>query len=84
MTADPPDVHTWLTERVARYLRRAPEEIDTTVPMAVYGLDSLTALAISNDIEDEFEIELAPDTTWEHPTVDALSKMLVALIEEKA
>lgn len=83
MTAGNRDVHTWLTERVASYLRRSPEDIDTSVPLADYGLDSLTALAITADIEDEFEVTVDDALTWDHPTVDALSAALSGLVGEK-
>ncbi|MER6169095.1 acyl carrier protein [Streptomyces violaceorubidus] len=84
MNTETPDVHAWLTERVAVYLRRTPAEIDTGVPMAEYGLDSLTALALSADVEDEFGVVLSAETTWDNPTIDALSEVLGTLIEEKA
>lgn len=80
MTAGNRDVHTWLTERVATYLRRSPEDIDTSIPLADYGLDSLTALAITADIEDEFEVTVDDALTWDHPTVDALSAALSELV----
>ncbi|MFE3646670.1 acyl carrier protein [Streptomyces sp. NPDC059101] len=74
-------VHTWLTERVAAYLRRSPEDIDTSVPLADYGLDSLTALAITADIEDEFEVTVDDALIWDHPTIDALGAALSGLAE---
>ncbi|MEH0433448.1 acyl carrier protein [Streptomyces stelliscabiei] len=80
MTAGNRDVHTWLTARVATYLRRAPQDIDTSVPLVAYGLDSLTALAITADIEDEFEVTVDDALTWDHPTVDALSAALSELV----
>ncbi|MFF7791547.1 phosphopantetheine-binding protein [Streptomyces sp. NPDC007991] len=80
MTAGNRDAHTWLTERVATYLRRSPEDIDTSVPLADYGLDSLTALAITADIEDEFEVTVDDALTWDHPTIDALSQALSELL----
>ncbi len=83
MTASSPDVHTWLTERVATYLRRSPEDIDTSVPLADYGLDSLTALAITADIEDEFEVTVDTALTWDHPTIEALSAALTDLVGQR-
>lgn len=83
MSTAVPDVRTWLIQRVAAYLRRSPGEIDPDMALAEYGLDSLSALAVAADIEDRFGIELAPETTWDHPTVNALSDVLVALIEER-
>lgn len=84
MTAGSPDVHAWLTDRVATYLRRSPEGLDTSVPLAEYGLDSLTALAITADIEDEFEITVDDALTWDHPTIDALAKVLTELVDQEA
>lgn len=78
----PQEVRTWLIQRVATYLRRDAAEIDTGQPLTEYGLDSLTALAISADIEDEFGIELDPMLTWDHPSIDALAAALTSMIEE--
>ncbi|MFJ7048680.1 hypothetical protein CTU88_38375 [Streptomyces sp. JV178] len=83
MTAGSCDVHTWLTERVATYLRRTPQDIDTSVPLTELGLDSLTALAITADIEDEFEVTVDDALTWDHPTIDALAKALGDLLTEQ-
>lgn len=83
-TAGSRDVRTWLTERVATYLRRSPQDIDTSVPLADYGLDSLTALAVTADIEDEFEVTVDDALTWDHPTIDALSAALADLVGQQA
>lgn len=83
-TAGSRDVHTWLTERVATYLRRSPQDIDTSVPLADYGLDSLTALAVTADIEDEFEVTVDDALTWDHPTIDALATALADLVGPRA
>lgn len=77
------DVRTWLIQRVATYLRRDAAEIDSAQPLTEYGLDSLTALAISTDIEDEFGLALDPALTWDHPSIDALATALTTMIEEK-
>jgi acyl carrier protein len=81
MSTETPDVHAWLIERVAIYLRRPAQDIDSSVPLAEYGMDSLTALALAADIEDEFDVELAPETAWDHPTVDALHASVAGEIE---
>jgi acyl carrier protein len=76
------EVRTWLTERVAKYLRRAPEDIDTSAALAEYGLNSLTVLAITADIEDEFDLVVDTTLAWDNPTIDALSAALAAELEE--
>jgi acyl carrier protein len=66
----------WLVTRVADYLRMAVEDIDTSVPLAEYGLDSLHAVAICGEVEDEFELAVDPTLLWDNPTIDALSTAL--------
>ncbi|MGW4207273.1 acyl carrier protein [Lentzea sp. NPDC004789] len=82
MSAD--TLRPWLTGRVAAYLDRAPDEVDTARPLAEYGLDSLTAVALCADIEDEYGIEADPMLAWDHPSIDALAGVVATLIEEKA
>ena len=77
-------LRVWLTARVADYLNRAPAEIDATRPLAQYGLDSLTAVALCADIEDEYGIEADPVLAWDHPSIDALTAVVTTMIDEKA
>ncbi|MDO0931745.1 acyl carrier protein [Streptomyces sp. NPDC051954] len=63
----------WLTTRVGAYLRRDPAEIDPTVPLAEYGLDSVAALSLCGDVEDHFGIPVDPTAAWDFPTVRALA-----------
>jgi acyl carrier protein len=79
----PQDIHVWLIQLVATYLRRDPADIDPKLPLAEYGLDSLTALAISTDIEDEFDLPVDPAMTWDHPSIDALAAALTTIAQEK-
>ncbi|MFF4650448.1 acyl carrier protein [Streptomyces sp. NPDC001380] len=67
----------WLVDRIAVYLRRSPGEIDPTVPLAEYGLDSVAALSLCGDIEEDFDLVLEPTVAWDYPTVDALSGHLL-------
>ena len=82
MSAD--TLRTWLTTRVAAYLDRSPEEIDPAQPLSRYGLDSLTAVALCADIEDEYGIEVDPELAWDHPSINALSAVTTQMIAEKA
>lgn len=63
---------TWLAERIALYLKREPADIDPDVPLAEYGLDSVAALSLCGDIEDDFGLEMEPTIAWDYPTVQAL------------
>lgn len=62
----------WLLDRVALYLGRDAETIDPTVPLAEYGMDSVCALSLCGDLEDEFGLVVEPTLLWDHPTVQSL------------
>lgn len=66
----------WLRERVAHYLNRPAAEIAGDVPLAEYGLDSVYALTLATEIEDEFDMELDPTVMWDYSTIAALSGYL--------
>lgn len=68
----------WLLDRLGQYLRRPGAEIDTRVPFAEYGIDSVAALSLFGDIEDDFGLYLEPTVAWDYPTVDALARHLAA------
>ncbi|MDX3803492.1 acyl carrier protein [Streptomyces sp. AK04-3B] len=71
-------LYRWLTDRLAVYMDRAPESIDPTVPLAAYGMDSVCALSLCGDVEDELGIAVEPTLAWDHPTVAALAGHLTA------
>ncbi|GGO51230.1 phosphopantetheine attachment site domain protein [Streptomyces daqingensis] len=67
----------WLVDRIGGYLQRPVEEIDTTVPLAEYGLDSVAALSLCGDIEEDFDLVVEPTVAWDYPTVEALTGHLL-------
>ena len=44
------------------------------MPLAEYGLDSVAALSLCGDIEEEFGLIVEPTVAWDHPTVQALDR----------
>lgn len=68
----------WLLHRLGLYLQRSEDDISIDVPFAEYGLDSVAALSLFGDIEDEFGFYLEPTVAWDHPTVSALARFLAA------
>ncbi|MEO3978986.1 acyl carrier protein [Streptomyces sp. CAU 1734] len=64
---------SWLADRIALYLQRSPSEISPSVPLAEYGLDSVAALSLCGDIEEDFDLVLEPTVAWDYPTVEALA-----------
>lgn len=71
------DLTAWLIERVSVYLQRPPEEIDPREPLAEYGLDSVAALSLCGDVEEDFDLILDPTAAWDYPTVNAFAEHLL-------
>lgn len=71
---------TWLAGRVAEYVRLTPDQIRSDIPLADYGLDSVYALTLNADIEDYLGLALDNALMWDHPTIDALSEVLIDLL----
>ncbi|AXL92987.1 polyketide synthase [Streptomyces sp. CB09001] len=78
------ELTTWLSDRIALYLKRTPQEIDPSVPLAEYGLDSVAALSLCGDIEEDFDLVLEPTVAWDYPTVQALATHLAQSLAEPA
>lgn len=81
-SAQPPlkALRDWTRERVAFYLECPVRDIDTSKPLTAYGFDSVFALAICGDIEDEYGFEVDPTLAWDYPTVDALAGHLAEVL----
>ena len=63
---------TWMVERAAI----PADEVDRNKPFAEYGLDSLTAVELSQQLEDWLGVEVVPTVAWNYPTPATLSKYL--------
>lgn len=78
--AGPDGLRAWLTGCVAQYLRRPENEIDPTVRLADYGLDSVYALALCGDLETHLNMRLSETLVWDYPTIDELIAHLTELV----
>ncbi|MER5632034.1 acyltransferase domain-containing protein [Streptomyces nitrosporeus] len=63
----------WLSERVAHYLGHPVGE---NASLTAEGLDSVAALSLYGDIEEEFGPLIEPDDIWAYPTVRGLAHLL--------
>lgn len=77
------DVQQLLAKLLARELRLPPENIDADKPFTQYGLDSIAALTIAGDLEDQLAIELEPTVLWDCPTLSALAQHLDYLLRQR-
>jgi len=69
-------LRTWLTGVVATHLRTPAPGVDPAVPLAEYGLDSVSAIALAAEVEDGLAVVLADDALWRYPTIDELAALL--------
>jgi len=73
---DADEMRSWLAARAAHYAKLRPSQIDYDTPLSQYGLDSVSAVSMAVDIEDEFGVQLDLETIWEFRTVNRLASML--------
>ena len=67
---------TWLVDRVAQLAEVNSSKIDIHEPFAVYGFDSVQAVGMIAEIEDQFLIRVSPTVVWDYPTISTLAKYL--------
>jgi acyl carrier protein len=72
----------WLVHRLARYLGRL--DIDPQVPLAEYGIDSLVALNLYGDVEEELGLPVDVTVVLDYPTVAALAEHLSQQAEDSS
>jgi acyl carrier protein len=71
-----PEVLSWLTVKFADWLEVAPDELDSRQPISSYGLDSISAVTLSVQLEEELSVELDTAVLWERPTLESLAEHL--------
>lgn len=62
----------WLIERASV----SATDLDRDRPFAELGLDSLTAVELSQDLEDWLDLRLTPAMAWNYPTCATLARYL--------
>ena len=77
-------IRMWLLQRLSEYLDMDVDDLDSTVSLREYGLDSLDAAVATGELEDWLELEL-PENLFEIcKTVDALKDYLADMIGLKS
>ncbi|QKJ20295.1 acyl carrier protein [Microbacterium hominis] len=76
------EVEEWLTGRVLAYGKVAADSFTVDTPLTELGLDSVYALTLCGDIEDEFELEVDPTIVWDYPTIRELAEGISQLAAE--
>ena len=72
----PAEVLTWLTLKFADWLEIPVEELESQRPISSYGLDSISAVTLTVQLEEELGIELDTALLWKRPTLQSLAEHL--------
>ena len=71
-----PDLVAWLMNWVSTTFDRPESGIRPGDRFSEYGMDSVTALMLTNSLESWLNIDLPPTVMWDHPTIEDLAGYL--------
>jgi acyl carrier protein len=77
-------VREWLMDQLSKTLKTARGRLDADAPFARYGLNSLDAVTLVMDLEEQLGIELPPTLLWDYPTINKCAAHLAALQSQAA
>jgi acyl carrier protein len=69
-------IEAWLLEWLVARLSLDPADVARDRPFAEFGVDSLTAVELSQELEEQFNVPLPPIVAWNYPTPAALARYL--------
>jgi acyl-CoA synthetase (AMP-forming)/AMP-acid ligase II/acyl carrier protein len=69
-------IETWLLQWLVARLHLAADDVDRDRPFAEFGVDSLTAVELSHELEEQYHVPLPPIVAWNYPTPAALARYL--------
>jgi acyl carrier protein len=70
------ELERWITRLIGELLEVPPESIDVTMRLDRYGLDSVAALSVVDELERHLGRELDPALLYDFPTVRELARHL--------
>ena len=77
------EIRAWLTERISNALK-VKNGMDPDAPFSKYGLQSIDAVILAMEIEEQVGVELPPTLLWEYNTVNECAAYLMNLGSEIA
>ena len=69
-------VENWLAGRIVAYGKKDAGDFTLDTDFSDIGLDSVYALTLCGDIEDEYGIEIDPELMWDHSSIRSLAGAL--------
>lgn len=75
---------SWLIQQVSRITGLALNQIDITQPFSSYGIDSVAATGLSDDLANWLGKRLEPTITWDYPSIRLLAHYLASNSKRQA
>lgn len=69
-------IEAWMLEWLVARLALDAADVSRDRPFAEFGVDSLTAVELSHELEQQFGVPLPPIVAWNYPTPAALARYL--------
>jgi acyl carrier protein len=73
----------WCQTYLAELLEVPVESIDPEADFDRLGIDSALAVSLLIEVEQRYDIELSPETLFEHPTLHAVATYLHEQIQQR-
>lgn len=70
------EIRNWLIAKLAQHLKVDAQRIDVRQPFASFGLDSMTAVCITGELEEWLGRTLPHTLAYDYPTIEALGEHL--------
>jgi acyl carrier protein len=83
MNAERRSILRWLTTQLASYLEVPATAIDSMVPLAEMGVDSVHAVSLVGDVEAHFDIDVDPTLIFDYPTLAHIAEFIDEAIAEQ-
>lgn len=77
----PAAIQEWLIDRLSNALSVPKGDLDPDIPFSQYALDSLDAVTLVMDLEDQLGAEMPPTLFWDHPTINKCVSYLVTTLQ---
>ncbi|NET64124.1 MAG: AMP-binding protein [Moorea sp. SIO1G6] len=72
----------WIVDWLARETKLPARSINISKSFADYGLDSVTAVELANDLEEWLGVPLSPTLAYDYPNIESLGQYLATVSQQ--
>ena len=72
-------IESWIKTWIGNELNLALDEIEMDKSFLNYGMNSVQAMMLVGDLEDQLARRLSPTLIWDYPSVDTLTEYLITV-----